>query len=292
MKYLLILILCLLATAKVLLQSRFAKNKTKYFSDSALFNGVMFGTMALISLPSVFRGVDLPLVVGAAAFGTFNLSFQLLYLIALSCGPTSVTSLIVSLASMIPTVVSATVYKEPLTAAGIAGIILIVIMLYLNADIKRDTFKKEPSSNNAKWFFLTMVAFSLNSLGILSQKVYTEVTSATRSAAFIGVSSLVASVLSLTVYLIMHLRGHKASYKISVKNLFPGVIIGIILGTLQSLNPYSVSTINGTLLFPAYSGGATIAIALGSRIIFREKLSPKQLASLIIGTVAIVLISI
>jgi uncharacterized membrane protein len=59
----------------------------------------------------------------------------MLYQIALSCGPTSITALIASLASIIPLTVAAVVYKEPMSKLNIVGVVLIVIMLVLNADI-------------------------------------------------------------------------------------------------------------------------------------------------------------
>lgn len=119
MHLLIILVLCLLAAAKVLTQSRFAKKNTNGFADSAMFNAMVFATMGLLALSLAdMSEINAALVIGAVCFGFFNVSFQMLYQIALSCGPTSITALIATLASIVPLITSAVIYREPLSAVN------------------------------------------------------------------------------------------------------------------------------------------------------------------------------
>ena len=82
------------------------------------------------------------------------------------------------------------------------------------------------------------------------------------------------------------------SYTITPSKVMPCAAVGVMLGMFQILHTYAMSVIPGTVLFPTYSAGATIAIALGSWIVFREKLSQAQRVSLGVGIVAIILINI
>ena len=66
-------------------------------------------------------------------------------------------------------------------------------------------------------------------------------------------------------------------------------IVGILLGSFQSLYTYASSIIDGTLLFPAYNGGATLLVTLSGVILFREKLSKRQLLGVLTGAAAIIL---
>ncbi len=293
MTFLIILALCLLAATKVLTQSRFAKKNTKGIADSAMFNALVFATMGMLALSlSKLSEMNSSLIIGAACFGFFNVSFQIMYQIALSCGPTSITALIASLASTVPLIVSAVVYNEPMTALNVVGVVLIIITLVMNADIKKDLGAEKTKNVSKKWFVLTMLAFCANSLGIISQQVYAKSTGAANSSAFIACSSIIASVFAFAVFAVLRLRGQKMSYKLTPSKILPCIAVGAVLGVFQIIHTYSMSVIPGTVLFPTYSAGAAISIALGSTVVFREKLSRSQLISLIVGIVAIVLINV
>ncbi|MBQ2743213.1 MAG: hypothetical protein IJF32_10465 [Oscillospiraceae bacterium] len=293
MTFFIIFSLCILAATKVLTQSRYAKKNTKGIADSAMFNALVFATMGLIAfLLSDISEIDLSLFVGAAFFGFFNVSFQMLYQIALSCGPTSITALIASLASIVPLIASAVFYKEPLSPVNLVGVVLIIVTLVINADIKRDIGEGKPKNVSRKWFLLIMLAFCGNSLGMISQQLYAKTTGATSSSAFVACSSCVASVVALAVYGVLRIKGERMSYKLTPMKLLPCVAVGAVLGVFQIIHTYAMSVIPGTVLFPTYSAGATIAIALGSTLVFRERLSRAQCFSLIFGIAAIVLINI
>jgi drug/metabolite transporter (DMT)-like permease len=256
-----------------------------------MFIGTVFATMGVLA--SVFSGgleFSTELLIGATCFGFFSVSFQMLYQVAFSCGPTSITALIASLASIIPLVVSAVVYKEPMSVLNIIGVVLIVTMLVLNADIKKDIRAK--NGPGIKWFILIMLAFFANGFGIISQQIYAKATGAANSSTFIALASVIASVIAFSVYLVLRLRGNKISYTVTFASVLPGLAVGAVLVVFQILHTWSLSVIPGTILFPTYSGGASMAIALGSRFIFGEKLSRQQQISLACGMVAIVLINI
>ena len=291
--YLLIIsVLCLLATAKVLTQSRYAKKNTNSFADSAMFNTVVFATMGVIGLSLSGPGeINASVIWGASMFGFFNVSFQIMYQIALSCGPTSISALIASLASIVPLVTAALIYGEPMSGANIVGVVLIVITLVMNADIKKDLGKnKKPAGR--KWFLLIMLAFCANSMGMISQQTYAKATGASSSSSFIACSSIVASLIALAFWGVLRLRGEKLSCRMTPRKILPCVAVGLILGVFQIMHTRAMAVIPGTVLFPSYSAGAAISIALGSRFLFREKLSRAQCISFVIGIVAIILINI
>lgn len=293
MNMLIILVLCLLASAKVLTQSRFAKKNTSGFADSAMFNAIVFATMGLVGLSLAdISDINLPLVMGAAAFGILNVLFQIMYQIALSCGPTSITALIASLASIVPLVTSAVFYREPLSAAKFVGVILIIITLVMNADIKKDITDKSAKRTSKKWFLFIMLAFCANSLGMISQQTYAKTTGASSSSSFVACSSVVASLFAFSFWCVLRLRGHKTSYSITSSKILPCVAVGVILGVFQILHTYAMAVIPGTVLFPTYSAGAAISIALCSRVLFGERLSRVQGISFVIGIAAILLINI
>ena len=293
MSFLIIFVLCILAATKVLIQSRYAKNNTKGIADAAIFNGIVFAAMGALALTMTdIRAIDLTVISGAAVYGILSITFQVTYQIALSCGPTSITALIASLASTVPLLVSAAVYKEPLSAVNAIGVVLIIITLVMNADIKKDFGAVKGKSAGKKWFLFTILAFSANALGMIAQQMFAKKTGAAHSSAFVACASVTASLFAFALYAVLRAKGQRMSYKMNFRKAVPCITVGIVLGVFQIIHTHAMAVIPGTVLFPTYSAGATIAIALGSTFVFREKLSIYQRISLVIGIVAIVLINI
>jgi multidrug transporter EmrE-like cation transporter len=65
----------------------------------------------------------------------------------------------------------------------------------------------------------------------------------------------------------------------------------VILAVFQLVNAFAVKTVDGTFLFPAYTGGFIVFSVFTSVFIFKEKLNLKQIIGLIIGLLALVLMN-
>lgn len=141
-----ILILCVLATAKVTLQGLFAKKNIRSFSDGIFFNGLIFFFSALLFFKNALN-FQPSIVLFGCVFGILTVLFQLCYIKAMSCGNVSLTVLIVNLSMMIPLTVSVFFYNEPISTLRFVGILLTIVSLTLNTDIK------EKSAAFQKWFF-------------------------------------------------------------------------------------------------------------------------------------------
>ena len=66
---------------------------------------------------------------------------------------------------------------------------------------------------------------------------------------------------------------------------------GVVLAVFIAFNTYAHSIVEGTFFFPTYSGGTIIVSTLTGIIFFKDKFTTKQVLSLIIGVVAIVLMN-
>ena len=77
MEYLLIPLACALASLKVTLQSKFSKKGSHTLAQSVLFTAVMFATISVMFLPTLFDGcVTGTTVLYAAALGIFSYLYQ------------------------------------------------------------------------------------------------------------------------------------------------------------------------------------------------------------------------
>ena len=288
MQYLLILFACTIATAKMLVHRQFGKNNVKTLADAALF---YFGIFLVSSLLFCYRMPSATAVcwLYAALFGLFSAVFQLFYTRALATGPISLVGLLINLAMLIPVVFSAIAYNEPITPLCAVGILLILVSFALC--VERGSGKR-PAGKGKEWIFYAIVTMLANGACSVVQKIYVKTDATADGPVFTACCYLTAAVLCLAYYLFARSRGGKAGYPVG-RSFFGYVLaIGLLLGGFQAINTYAVSVIPGTLFFPAYYGTSIIIAMLAGVLVCKDKLRPRQLAAILVGVVAVVLVNL
>ena len=284
MELIIILVLSTLATTKVTLQTRFGKSYLSTGADTAFFNALVFLTATLLFLADIFIASPQTWFF-AFLFGAFTVGFQLLYTKALSIGNVSMTVLMVNLSMLFPTLVSAIVYKEPIGLVKGIGIVLTVIAFLLSTNLK------SKKSISGKWFLLASLALLFNGCIGISQKIFAESPYGQEKEAFVSISYLLAFVITSIIILIY--QGKKI--KITTAKKLPvyifSVLTGLVLGLFQWLNTYAITIIDGTLLFPSYSGGVIILSTIVGFVLFKDKITKSQGISILIGVIAVVLMN-
>ena len=286
MVILLIVASWVLAATKVLSQGRFAKNMAKTPSDALLFNGLIFGTGAIVLLPIFGVNVALSGIFAGFLVGLFNVIFQMAYVCAFSCGPVSLTAMISTTSMVVPIIVSAIAYKEPLSVYRIIGIILTIVALYFTTEkIKKDSIK-------LKWALFTLLSFVANFSSSLTQKIYLKNFPETDTSSFVSVHFAFAAILSLGLYFILSACGKKCSYKIGKNVIFTSLFIGVVLGIFNLIYSYALANIDATVYLPVFNGGLTVLVTLCGSLFMKERLTKRQKISIVLGVFAIVLMSL
>ena len=286
MPYLLILAPCVIATVKMVIQGQFGKRNVKTMTDVAFF---YFGIFLVASLLFSYR---IPSADGlswlfAAIFGIFSATFQLLYTRALATGPISLVGLLVNLAMLIPVTFSAIVYEEPITPLRACGILLILVAFLLS--VERGSERRRGSKG---WIFYALVTMLANGACAIVQKIYVKTAEVADGQSFTACCYLTASVICLAFFLVAHARGETVNYRIG-KSFFGYVLLlGLLLGGFQAINTYAVAKVIGTLFFPGYYGTSIILAMLAGVLICKDKLKPRQIAAILVGAVAVVLVNL
>lgn len=286
MHYLFIPLMCILASSKAMVQSRFAKSMTKTPVDALSFNGIVFVVSALFGAVSLLGGVDAATLAAGSIFGLASVCFQLFYVEAFCTGPVSMTVLVVNSGMMIPILVSHFLYREPLGVNRIVGILITLVAFYFACG--RGTEAKV----NGKWLVFLVLAFLSNNTATITQKVYTKSFDAVNPSAFVPVSYLAALALTLLIVWVMRRRGIRGSFRFGPGAVGTAGAVGAILGCYQVISIHAVKVIDGTILYPLCNGGTTLISTLASTILFRERLTRRQKISVALGILAIVLMSI
>ncbi len=285
MAYLLIIVCGLLSCTKVTIQGRLAKGNIENAVDSALANCFVFFFTAILFSVSLRNGINFGMIWYAALFGLFSASFQIFYALALKSGPFSATCMLINLGMVIPVVFSFFVFHEKITIIRVVGVILCLLALFLNT-------KNDGKKIHLKWLVYVALAFCSTGGVSTMQKVFAKSQFAGSLETFIFLGYTVAFLITLFIISVQRATGQERNFKINKKTMTCVLAIAACLGAFQYVSTFANSFIDAIVLNPSISGLATIFQMVSARIIFKEKFTVKQICSICIGIVAILLISL
>ena len=177
-------------------------------------------------------------------------------------------------------------FGEELGVLRIIGILLTVVALVLNVS------KGEKSTDFKKWLFLSLAASLANGGLAIILQFFGKSEWSGQNKAFVAWNYIIAAIVSFILYGILKLRGNGITFKLKPSVFGIALCVGIVLGVFQALNSYAVSTIDGTLYFPTYNGGALVLSGIAGVLLLKDKFKLNQLLSLIAGIIAFALMNI
>jgi len=95
--------------------------------------------------------------------------------------------------------------------------------------------------------------------------------------------------MTVVVYMIISISGHTKSFPTSPKVFIYAAAVGLLLAAFQAVNTYTAAHVDGTFHYPVFSGAMMIFSTLSGVIIFRDKLSKRQLIGIATAIVAVVM---
>ena len=284
MSLLIITILCSLAASKVIVQGKFSKSLIQNDADTLFFNTGVFLTTAIIFCWKII-GCSPEIIPYSLIIAILTIAFQFFYTKSLTTGNVSVIVLIINLSMIIPTLFSYFFYNESLSLPRIIGIAFTIVALVLCPA------QNNKKTSDKKWLILALLA-SISTSGIsVTQKIFNSTYLAPQKEAFLAISYVFAFVFSLILLAIMKTKGTKPTIKLEKRYFISASLIGIILAVHGWLTNYSITVIEGTLLFPFSCGGTILLSTIVGVVLFKDKLTPKQILGVIFGIVAVVLMN-
>lgn len=207
--------------------------------------------------------------------------------LAVSCGPLSLTTLILSYALLLPTVYGLAVLHDPIRVWFFPGICLLVISLFL---LNRKSEKSAPIT--AKWLLYVILAFLGEGGCTVSLKM--------QQVAFNGAykNEFMCLALSLVVITLCgclvfsNERKHLKTYVKSGWYLAPlcGIFNGIVNLLVMVLS--GPDGMAASVMFPLISAGGIVTTYCVSRFLYKEQLSPSQQWALILGIGSVVFLNL
>lgn len=289
MAYLLIPLLCVLATLKITLQSKFSKTANNGISDNIFFNGVMFLTAALLFCPSILKnGITYTTCIFGIVMGVLSVAFQIFYICAFSSGKMTLTVIINNFSMLLPIIVSFTLFNEEFGMLKITGTALALVSFIFSAGRDKSvTDSAALGKSNLRWLIFTLLVFFSNGLISVNQKIYSMLAPRLQIFEFVAVAYITAAVMSFAILGFICAKNKSAKYSKQYGVIASGCLVGVLLGVFQCLNTYTASVIDGTVLYSAYNCGVSLLSTVVGRILFKERLSAKQYIGVIVGITAI-----
>ena len=262
--------------------SGFTYKKREFFGLQAAIFGMGIIVLSIVNLVS-FNGYSLYTFIVAIIYGIMLLCAQWFYTIALSMGKTAICATLYSFGFLIPTLSGAIFWEEKITVFGYLGIIIIIPVLIISGMGKK-------SSNNVStksYIFPIFIALLCSGgLGIV-QKIQQNSAYTSQTNAFILTAFIFCFVVSLLFFLFLK----KGEAKIKPKNLASCAVVGLFFSSANMLNTYLAGKLDSSVFFPVLNiGGILLSLILGL-IVYKEKLTKKDILVVSLSVIAIILIN-
>ncbi len=262
------------------------KNEGK-IDSSPLYNLVqsisaclVFGVMFLVQFS--FDVAVLPYAIG---YGVGYALWMIGLINALKTGPASLTTLTVTMSLLVTVLWGFLFWGEKPDGWCIAGLVLVVasMVLCLTAD------KKEEKKLSLKWLGFTALSFFANASCVIVQR--------TQQLAFDGKHGgqlmFFATLMAVIVCLVLYLKSNKQDSGQLLKTAYFPVAAGVSNGLCNvCFLLLAVSELPAALVYPVNGVGALALVVLASALLFKEKLTAKQIAGIVLGIAATALLSL
>lgn len=227
-------------------------------------------------------------------FGLTTAIQKITYLQALQVGPFSYTAVIVSLSMLIPTLSGAVIWGEQIHAIQVVGIVLMSGCLVLSVD-----FKSEEKKSSLKWLLFCATSFFCAGIIGIMQKWHQGTVYKDELNQFLVIAFLAAAVYSAVSIIVAKKTSDTLSTaedggsKKKLTHAVPVIIIavcGIGNAVNNLLNLYLSGVMDSAVFFPVINGGGLILTTLCALLVFKEKLSARKWAGILLGIVAVILL--
>lgn len=270
----------------VALQNIIKKPYTRrMFGRGAYLFSLLSGIAAMLFFMLTSKGLEWnsELILYSLGFAVSYAVANVFSVEAVSHGPLSLSSLVISYSLMIPTAYGLIFLKDSVGDGFAPGIALLAVSLFLI------NCKSESASVTPKWMTYVFLAFLGNGMCSVIQKMQQKKFDGAYKNEFMILSLAISSAL-LLIFVITK-EGENA-----ISSLKTGWHMAFGCGVANGLVNLLVMVLSGrmpvSLMFPLISAGGIVITYIVSRFIYKEKMTKIQYSGFIIGIFSIMLLNV
>ena len=252
---------------------------TFVFSAVSVFFAALF-FLAISGGRLHFTWEILPYALGfALSYGTaVMMSF-----LAIRIGSLSLTSLVTSYSLIIPTFYGLAFLGEEVSVLFYVGLGVLCVSLFLMHS------KREGSKITLPWAVVAFLGFLGNGICSTVQAVQQKTFAGEYKSEMMIIALLIVSIVIATVSLLTERRDILPAVRLGGTR---AAACGIINGACNLLAMLLAVRMDASIMFPVLSAGGILLTGAVSLFVYRERLSRKQYAALLLGTAAVVLMNL
>ena len=236
------------------------------------------GGLRTFSSTTIILGVIMAIV---------NVVNQYFMLEAFKIGPFSYTIVITSLSAMIPAL-SGLFFGETITTVQIIGMIFVIVCILLSPDKSKDA---DANKANVKWLIFTLfAAVTSGATGIIQKIHQSSPATMTEMPALLIVCFGLSTVFSF-IFCIIKREKNTTNIKFNHNLWTIPALSGIFFAFPHTLNLFLSGVLDAIIFFPTINLIPMIMSMVMGMILFKEKLSKKRWCGIIIGIIAVILVS-
>lgn len=245
------------------------------------FNMIVYAVcISLLGAALINSRISLYTIALGLLFGGVTALSNLYKMLSLSAGPMHITLLITTSSMIIPTM-SGIFFGERFSLSKLCFVFILIGFIYLSLD------KTSSTKVNKRWFLYCMLSFVLQgSIGVL-QKIHQVSSYKGEVNGFL----FVAFICSL-IYSRIRAKKTFVELKFTPKHVIFAVVCGICTYEMNRLNLKLSGLLPSQLFFPIINGSSIVLSSAMSVLIFKEKLSKKQIIGLCGGILSLIAICI
>lgn len=285
MNYVLLFLTALFITFQKIIQDRY---NTKCRSGVFFFSGLIsFFAMCFFMAVNRSWEWNAHLILPAVGFGLSYAAATVFVVLAIKNGSLAKTTLITSYSLLVPAFAGLLVLHEPIGVPMLAGMVLLVVSLWLTNYRKHQTEERI----TLKWVVYVLLGFVGNGMCSTVQKLAPHFVD--HAALNQNMYMIAALGLSLVVLIAASFLTHETDLKETLRHGTPlSLFCGLFNGAVNYLAIYLNQFIPASVMFPVLSAGEIILVFPYSLLICHETFTKKQWAGFAIGILSVILLNL
>ena len=284
MLYVLLFFSIFLETAKTVISNLFSKQELKHNRDIFRFNWIFYLGSFLILLFFPSTTPSLYTVITALIFALVTTASQYFCLLALRCGPMSLTTFLQGSSLLLPTFFGFWFMGERASLLFWISLVLLLISMALVLITKQ-------GGVHLRWILFALGTFVFTGAIGIMQSIHQASPHSDELIPFLQIAFALCAVLNLVGQFFCP-KPQEPSFPLGSRTTVMAVGSGAAMGAVNLINLYLSGTMDKHIFFPIVNGGLIFLSSIAAVIFFRERLSRRQWIGLAIGIVQLAIIAL
>jgi len=263
----------------------YMKNTASYFMFNAIYFTIICMIYAVVGINTSF--FEFSIVSLALLFATSFIAAMYFYMKAMENGPLGLSFLFFSAGMLVPILFGIIFYNEPAPPHRLAGLVLLFVAFFISVR------GKEGSKMNKKWITYILLGSLSNGIIGVAIKLCRIVISEDALTEFLFLGFGQAAVISLIIGMVII---GKYKSKITHFCALPFAVVAIMAAVSTAGGNYAMLLLSlnvpALIQFPVTNGSLVITSIITSRVVYKEQVTKQHLLAILIGLVAIIMLSL